>query len=506
MELKKGAKNVVFSVGGQIITLLIGIFIPRLVIVSYGSEVNGLLSSIGAILTYLALLEAGVGTVACQALYKPIANNDKEQINKTLSAASYYYRRTGLLYAGLIVALAVIYPWVAKSELSKWLIGSLVIVCGIPNIINYLFQRKYLTFLEAQGDNYIVVNIQTAITIVASILKIVLLSCGINVIIVQAMYCVTSLAQMIFIYWYIKKRYGWIDLKVEKDFSGLQQKNGALLHQICALITNSTDVLILTLFCPLYVVSIYAVYNMLFNIIYNAVYTVNSSLTFLLGRAYEEGKEQYKKVIDAYETSYITLAASLLTVTYVMTIPFLKLYTAGADINYINVWLPILFLAVKLLNSCRNASLNTISIAGYFNNTTKHAIIESILNVVISVLSVWEFGLIGVLFGTIVAFVYRYIVAVRFANHKILNRKCTHSIRVVLVNIVLTSLLVIVFNLLELQLNNYFILIGAAAGIAVLIVACFVIINILNDRQSAKEILGMLKRKLKKKKDNESIR
>lgn len=52
-------KNVVVGFGGQFIVLLLGIIVPRLMLTGYGSDINGLISTIGQIFTYMALLEAG---------------------------------------------------------------------------------------------------------------------------------------------------------------------------------------------------------------------------------------------------------------------------------------------------------------------------------------------------------------------------------------------------------------------------------------------------------------
>ena len=78
---KKGIANIITSFLGQIITLALGIIIPRLVLVNLGSESNGLMTSINTVLTYVALLEAGVGTASLMALYTPVALDDKQRIN-----------------------------------------------------------------------------------------------------------------------------------------------------------------------------------------------------------------------------------------------------------------------------------------------------------------------------------------------------------------------------------------------------------------------------------------
>lgn len=66
---QKSAYNILTSVLGQVITIVLGVVIPRLVLVNLGSENNGLLSSITQVLGYASLLEAGVGLASLQALY-----------------------------------------------------------------------------------------------------------------------------------------------------------------------------------------------------------------------------------------------------------------------------------------------------------------------------------------------------------------------------------------------------------------------------------------------------
>lgn len=73
---RNSMNNFIWGILGNIITSIVAIIIPRLFIVNYGSEVNGLLSSIRQIYVYLALLEVGVGDASVVALYGPIGNED----------------------------------------------------------------------------------------------------------------------------------------------------------------------------------------------------------------------------------------------------------------------------------------------------------------------------------------------------------------------------------------------------------------------------------------------
>ena len=99
MNNKQKSKQIlIFGIISQVVTLLLGILLPKLLIGGFGSEINGLLSSVKQIFVYVALLEAGVGTAALQAMYAPIAINDTLKVSEIMAATDRYFRRTGFLY------------------------------------------------------------------------------------------------------------------------------------------------------------------------------------------------------------------------------------------------------------------------------------------------------------------------------------------------------------------------------------------------------------------------
>lgn len=509
MDVRKGVKNIVYSILGQAITMILGIVIPRLVIVSYGSEVNGLLTSVSQVIGYLALLEAGVGAAALQALYRPISDDNHDGINAIISATHRYYRRTGIIYFALTVVMSFVYPLVIKAELDYWFMAVIILICGIPNVINYFFQGKLKIFLNAVGDNYILTNLSTITSVGASLAKIGLLLLGVNVIAVQAIYCVISLVQMIFIYAYVKRKYPWINVKVEPDNEALTQKNSTLIHQVCGLVMNGTDVVVISIFCSLASASIYATYNMIYVLIFGILTSITNGIAFIIGDAYCKDQTRFNRIMEVYEAYFAGVVSAFMCTTYILITPFISLYTTRADLNYTDEYLPVLFSVLYIMNSLRYSSSAAIVAAGHFKQTQHHAIIESVINLSVSVVSVIALnfigcGIYGVLLGTIVALIYRNIVSIGYSNKHILQKKNLFSIKNIAVNAVMVAIVIVIGRFIKLDINNYVDwLVYAFITTGIIFLGFITAISVTNIKQF-KEIYSYLCRKIKRKNSKEN--
>ena len=73
MRRKLILKNICFTMVLQLIGILNGLIVPKVFISLFGSEANGLITSINQFLNYVNILEGGLGGVVMSALYKPRA-------------------------------------------------------------------------------------------------------------------------------------------------------------------------------------------------------------------------------------------------------------------------------------------------------------------------------------------------------------------------------------------------------------------------------------------------
>lgn len=498
---KKSIYNILFGVLGQLVTIAFGVILPRLFLTSYGSETNGFLSSIGQLFAYMTLLEAGVGAATVQALYGPIGRGERDRISGIISATNKFYKRTGYIYGACVLVLAVGFPFVIPSDIPHLTQIGIILLLGGSGVLNYFFQAKYRLLLQAEGKQYVLANITTVIHLLTSLTKIILIYLGLNIIWLQVAHLLFTFGQIAYYAYYIKKHYSWLNVKAAPDEQAISQKGSALIHQLAQMVFNHTDVLILTVFTNLKIVSVYVIYSTLVDMISTLIGNINTGFVFKLGQIYNTDKPRYKRIFDVYETYYMALSFALYAVTYMFLMPFMRLYTAGiTDANYLLEWLPLMFVTYKAMVCGRAACGQTITFAGHFKKTQWRSVAETAINLITSIVAVilcdlyWGNGIYGVLVGTIIALLYRSNDMVIYTNKYLLERSCWQTYKKWIINIALTVGMILLFNHIpNKDLSSYWLIILWAAGTVVVVLIAFFTVNSLLDRRSYLQIKDVAK-------------
>lgn len=463
MRAKRSFFNAFSGLFSQFVSVALGVIIPRLVLVQLGSEANGLLSATQQALVYLDLLESGIGTAALQALYKPAAEQDRAAVSGIFNAIRREYAKVGIAYAALVCGLLVLFPFFIKTELPFFTVLLTVLLGGMGQAVRFLLQAKYRVLLQAEGRGYVLINANLLLTVSISIGKIILLICGLSLIAVQLLCFLCGLLQTALLTLYAKKQYSWLNRAVPPDTTATAQHRAVLVHQISGLIFQNTDVLLLSVVCGLKTTSVYSMYVMLFGMVGTAVSAINGSVSFVLGQTYHTDRVHFLRLYRAFETYNMALTFALYLTADVFILPFLKLYTAGVtDISYLDPVLPHLFVCTYLLSNGRAAA---------------QRVIESVINLLISLLLVVPLGMYGVLIGTIAALLYRTNDMILYASHKLLHAPARHTYRKFLCNGVLFVLLWSSAKALPLPLNSYPALLLSAAVFCIFSLLLFTVLG-----------------------------
>ena len=493
LKKSKVIKNVLYSVGTRIIILMIGIIVPRLLIVSFGSEVNGLLSTVTQIFTYLALVEAGIGNSATNALYKPLGEKDYKEANEVAGEARRYYRKVSIIYGLAILVFAIIYPLIVDTTLSASIVLEIILLQGAANFVGYYYTAVYAQILIADGNGYINQNISFLTYVLSSIIKIILIICGFNVIAVQIGYFVVSIIKVPIMTFLCKRKYPWLNFKVERYENRLKERGAFIVHEISNTIFNNTDVFLISTFCSLSMASVYYVYNLVYSSLTTILTTASSGLGFVLGQNKDKELDRLALIYDGYAAFYNWIVYTLFSAALIMIEPFVKLYTSGVnDINYIISGLPVLFTIISVLSGVRAAGALLITVSGHAEKTKNRSILEAAINLGASLVLVNILGIKGVLYGTIIALLYRTNDIIIYANTKILKRNPIKEYLRIGVNLSVFILLCGILYKMNIQIKGYISFLGYAFFLTVFFAVVYLLLAIITNFDATKMIVSQM--------------
>ncbi len=491
-KFKKLFINLGTSFFSQCIILILGFAIPRIIMASYGSDTNGLTSTITQIFTYMALLEAGISQATRNKLFKPIKEDNKEEISYWMSVSRRYFRRISAVYFAIVLVLSIVLPFVLNTSVGFWTIAFYILFEGLTSVVSFYFINTWVSFLNSKGDTYVVNGLTLLNKVLCYGVKIVLILFGFNIALIQVGYFLVSILQVILYYMYMKKKYNWIDYKVPVKNVTLPDRRSYIIIELAWTIFSSTDMILLSIFVSTQLASVYSVYNLpivALNGLLNAVYC---ALNYNLGISYHEDIEKYKKIHDMFNSIFIGAMTILMSVTYVLLIPFVKLYTNGVtDVNYIYPILPLLFCLVQMLSWGRYVSGNLLGVAGRIQPAVKINIIEALIKLILSVILIQKLGIVGALIASIIALPLKLIYCNYVSDKIILKRSGKKTLLILGVNFLVFFATVIVSRFLDLKIDNIisFVVYGVVVFGIVLLISVLLNVVVNKDLLNVKKLL-----------------
>ena len=433
---RRAKLNIVFSLIGQAITLICGLIVPRLLIGSFGSEAYGATASISQFLAYITLLEGGIGGVARAALYRPLAQNDNKKISSVICEIQRFFRVIALVFLAYVLVLACSFKSISRVECFDWISTFLlVIVISISIFAQYFIGISYQVLIQAAQKTYITQIISSLATILNTICIVILVSMGGNLIIVKLVSSIVFTLRPVIQYLYVRKTFHPEKVK-ERSEDILDQKWTGLGQHLAFFLHSNTDIAILTIMSNLNYVAIYSVYNMVVSQIQNVTTSFATGMEAMFGDMLAHKEiDKLHGAFNVYEAIISFVAGTLFSITAVMLIPFVKLYTSGInDVNYIH---PIfgITLAIASYLYCLRMPYHSLTIAaGHFKQTKMAAYGEAIINISLSIILVWRFNLLGVAVATVLAVCFRTLFYVVYLSKNIFNRSIKQFIKRALCN------------------------------------------------------------------------
>lgn len=488
--------NTVVGILSQLVTLVCGFIVPRLILGYYGTEVNGLVSSITHFLTFISLAECGMGVVVQSSLYKPLADGDDEKISTVIVSANRFFRKIGILLVGYIISLFFIYPTFVDTSFDSWYTITLIAAISISTFVQYFICMSYRLLLTADQKGYIQLSFSILTQIVNTILCIILARLGSSIQILKLCTSVVMLLQPLLLVIYVKKRYK-INKKVQVIGEPIKQKWNGVAQHIAYVVLENTPIIVLTFFSAIANVSIYNVYYLVVVGIKNLINSAVSGMQPLLGRMYAKGEnELLNSTFSYYEWVMHIVVVFLYTCTAVLIVPFVQVYTLGiTDANYILPTFGILISMAQMMFCLRTPYNAMIFVAGHYKQTQNSAIIEAVLNITISIVLVLYLGIVGVAVGTLVAVTYRMVYLAFYLRKNILMRPLSSFFKHIIIDIIAIGVSLFATSKFQLTDTSYTSWIIMALKVAPIVGAIVVLLNIVFYKKLTKSAFSKFFRK-----------
>ena len=184
MRTKKLILNSVLSLLYEVVAVVCGLVLPRLILQSFGTDVNGLVNSISQFLSVISFLDLGVAAVVQSALYKPLANKDNDGISSIVASGGKFFRKIAYILLGYIAVLILVYPFLIVDAFDFGYTALLILSMSISSFAQYYFGVTDRILLTADQRGYIqyLTQIITLILNTAACAVLIHVGCSIQVV------------------------------------------------------------------------------------------------------------------------------------------------------------------------------------------------------------------------------------------------------------------------------------------------------------------------------------
>ena len=480
----------------QLTTLVCGFVLPRYMLIYFGSSVNGLVSSIAHFLSFITLLELGIGPVIQSNLYKPLANKDDAQISRIVKSSKRFFYTIGVVFLVYIAVLSIVYPRFINSSFDATFTASLLVIISISTIAEYFVGMSYQLLLNADQKAYIQQTIGIITVIINTVLAVTLMKCGASIHLVKLASASIFVIRPFALLLYVDRHYN-LDRHVEIKEEPIKQKWNGFSQHLAAVICQNIDVVLLTFFSTLENVSVYNVFYLVTHGVTQIIMTAATGLESLFGNMIAKNENMLLcKTFEMVEFIVHNIVVIIFTITAITITPFVKVYTYGVnDANYDVPLFGFLLVIAYAAQCLRVPYFRMIKAAGHFKQTQNGAYVSAILNIIFSIILVFKYGLIGVAIGTLVAMVYHTCYFVIYLKNNIINRAITPFLIYMLFDIIVLVVSIFVTQQFKMNIITYGSWLVYAIKTSGLVLAITIILDVLFFRKKIVDLFLILRKK-----------
>ncbi len=405
-------QNTAATAAYQLTAMLLGFVTPRLMMLFYGSEVNGLIVSVTEFLTYFKLVEAGLASAAVVGLYKPLADEDWGAVSAIVSAARRFYNIAGLIFCGIVAVFAAVYPtFVPVSDIGGDPMGYfsvMLLICamGVSGALEFFTLSRYRVLLTADQRTYMV-SVVSMLSLLLSTALIVLLSLlQANIIWVRLSASCTLVLRSLVLSRYVKKEYPQVNVLAKPDNAPLNKRWDAMYQQITVAFHQGAGVVMTTLLMrDAATISVYGTYHMVTVGLWGVMKMTTTGIYSIFGNLLASGENQrFRLAYRDFEFLYHALCTALFSTAAVLIVPFVVMYTQGVmDANYYAPLIGYLVIVEALTDHGKMPMDLMITATGAFRETRHHCTAQVVCALALGMGLGALWGVPGMLVGVILS-------------------------------------------------------------------------------------------------------
>lgn len=265
--------------------------------------------------------------------------------------------------------------------------------------------------------------VQTVTVIANCVLSSVLILAGLSIQVVKLCASIIYLVNPIFLNHYVSRKYN-IDKKCEPDNSALEQRGDVMGHSIANIVHENTDMIVLTIFCNVSIVSVYSVYNLVMGGLRQVLNIFTYSSEAVLGNMWAKGEQDsIRRNLSYFEYMVGAFISIVFPCTIVLILPFVSLYVKGVhDVEYVLPVYALIIIVAQIFFCFRTPYLSLVQAAGHYKETKRGAYFEAAINLILSVVLVQFVGIVGTAVGTLVANVFRTVQYSSYVSKHLVKR------------------------------------------------------------------------------------
>lgn len=427
-------RNVFWQFLVLLLTAVANLIIPRYIILAYGSEVNGLTSSITHVLTIVNLIQAGLGSSVTYLMYKPIEDRDKIALASIIVSAKRIYRFISIAVLALGTVASFIFAYVVKTDLERVFVLIASLLTCVNSAASTYFTAAGNIFLGAKQDGYLVSRISIISNLIGYALNILVIIFKPHYIFFYVNNVILCVINIIVLSDCFKKRYEPFKPNSEEKKQirrvPIRGVSYAAANEAAHAVVSGSVTVIISMIAGLKASSVFAVYmiavsglSTISTAVYSAVVPSYGSM------AAENDIAKTNRIFEIYQFVLFTLNTFLYMCAAYLLIPFVSIYTQGvSDAEYKNVILMIIVVCYGLSAILRIPYNNTVYIKGLFKQTYLQPVICAVIALVMMVglTSIdYTYTLLGSIFFYLTNALYQHFKLPKlfegFDNHRFWN-------------------------------------------------------------------------------------